>query len=230
MTTPTTLYEYQKRRRDRLKAEGTCVDCGQKPAVRKSRCEEHAAKHDTLVKARRLRLLAEGICTGCGREPSRETCEWCDRCFARQQGGYRRRYRARLKSGLCVECGKGPPEGGRLRCQGCLKKHRDLAKKYPEKYQHDRAVRKLRYEQSVEAGKCPLCGEEAADGAVYCDWHAAYDRGRARRMIRRRMGEGQCIRCGGPAVTSTRCQVCRDYVNAKAREATARKRAGKNGA
>lgn len=77
----------------------------------------------------------------------------------------RKRKERRKAEGVCVECGKRPPKEGRIRCEICLRKHRERMRDYYRRKGHKPRV--LFYDHD----KCWICGDESLPDKRVCAKH-----------------------------------------------------------
>jgi len=100
--------EEAKKRRDRARAEGKCLQCCKRPKMQgRSRCEEcydkYVAKSPEEAKKRRERreqAVTEGYCYTCCIRPVKSGCRYCDLCV----DSTTRQKRAENDYEWCDEC------------------------------------------------------------------------------------------------------------------------------
>ncbi len=235
---------YNQQRRERLKAAGLCVTCGQEPAspgrtdgdiCRERRRGYHAKS--TAFQDRYARLKAAGLCVNCGKADA--TCGvMCEPCAdkARRQkreSKYRtNRYQTLKIQGLCVICAKAPTTDGRVSCRPCTKRATDKQRDsgYTARYTRHRR------EQARAAGLCGVCWKVPAEkGQAMClrcrevlkGWRKKTEQGK--KQYQRLRAEGRCTSCykviTERSSAKNQCQPCHDRYHDQAIERGRRKRA-----
>jgi len=131
----------EKERRDKRRAEGLCVRCGEPLGDDKHvQCEKCRAR-DRELKRRQSQYYIrkeKGMCVSCGARAARAGKVLCSRCAmrsrnyskARDPGWAKQRAmrEARKAAGLCVDCGK--PSEGLARCSRCREMRHESVLKY----------------------------------------------------------------------------------------------------
>ena len=134
-----------KERRERLKEQGLCYECGRVPArPGKLQCADCAKRSNASFRRNR----EKGLCERCGKVPPRDGRLTCAECAKTQNEVRRRANQKRKKCGLCTACGQAPPRLGMYVCLACAEKSKERKQTYK-----DRAY------QAYGGYVCRCCGE-----------------------------------------------------------------------
>ena len=123
-------------RQVRLRKQGLCLICGQRPLVTGTRCSVCRDKQYARIEKRAQRLRAAGLCAHCGKRRTRNRSK-CRHCQQRENQRSRECAAQRLAQGLCQHCGQRPVQADRKCCATCLEKER-LADR--QKYRRDHGL------------------------------------------------------------------------------------------
>lgn len=137
----------EKRRADRLRAEGRCSRCGAPMGddthATCEKCRQYSQKYTDKGNERLKSIYHDrknhGLCVRCGSGWVHAGRSLCPKCLelCRQENkrydpdGQKRRERIarRRAEGLCIDCGK-PAAEGYTRCGKCMSSRRDSTRKY----------------------------------------------------------------------------------------------------
>lgn len=99
--------------------------------------------------------------------------------------------------GLCRRCGKGKASSGYVKCSKCLAEVR--------------AIKKLKYHNSILQGLCPKCGKELDSKRKNCLSCRQKATQKAIDKRNRRRANGECTKCGQSIDYGVVCDSCRNY-------------------
>lgn len=118
-------------RQERYRREGRCIGCGsvdERTERGKCYCQVcHARQIKCQVQRQESRRSME-LCILCGK-PARDEGVLCVDCARRNTENAAVRYAELRRKGLCVTCGKNPARPGRIRCEACAEKQREMNRK-----------------------------------------------------------------------------------------------------
>ena len=136
--------EWAKKKREKCKEQGICVDCCCRPSQNgKCKCDicaERNRKNTALLKEKRK---DQGKCLKCGCDIQTNT-KWCDLCKKEQREIGKLLRNNRKENNLCVKCGKSKP----CNCSATMKEIRENFRK---------------------EGKCIYCGTINDNNNSACD-------------------------------------------------------------
>lgn len=125
--------------------------------------------------------------------------------------------------GVCARCHRERAATGFTMCPECLERERKRKSKHPPYTAEQRDKRRLRKQDRVKRGECPLCGKPAKVGTLCLECYAK----RRNRYQPKYKPDGECLRCHEPALEGKKlCRTCYDK-SCKALE-IARAARGKN--
>lgn len=214
---------YDKAHRERLKAEGRCVICGNPlENLNYTECENCKEKKKIDNKARYERLKTKGVCVCCGKPLDTNTLK-CKACKVKTAERNKENYEALKRMKICPHCGKNEIYEGENICLECLQKARDwrAKNKDSQEYKQKKSKQdKKRYEERKAAGLCPICGKrKPTNGKVACEVCGKKRAADNRRRAREKSGDylerseradyGMCYVCGKPLDREGRmCEEC----------------------
>lgn len=148
---------------------------------------------------------AAGLCPNCGCEREDKDRILCRFCRAKHSALAKERTVWLKSKGYCDRCGQEKALPGRTKCAACAEATRRgtsiwyeaLSPERKEQYraqcgERTSALRRRR----AEAGLCPRCGGEPAEGRIYCAACSARWRTQAAARYARYRAQGLCPRCG----------------------------------
>lgn len=143
------LDSLQKKRKDRLRREGRCIDCGKdKGGDDTVHCRSCL---DALSSARRKKIKERK----CNVDGCPNTCwtrsNYCQEHLAEWRKSRKNTHEIRLERGLCASCGERPRDNTKWQCRDCSesinRNHRKRRRKGKELV------------LNLYGGKCTCCGE-----------------------------------------------------------------------
>jgi len=169
-----------KKRRDRLRAAGLCIECGRNEIYTpKSVCRcwgclfNHRGENLERAKALYESRLNKSVCVMCG-DAGLVSKTKCKTCHEKTKLGLSQRRQGFLDRGLCGACGAHALVKGKRHCEICLSKAKRARKKKNEK------------------GLCHDCGTQC--NASRCDECKTKHSGRAQEL-KMRVYEGYGCAC-----------------------------------
>ena len=171
--------EYVKQWKDKRKASGLCVGCGQPLDRDGSYCTKCRGIINKTTRERRQWYLSHKICPRCGKNDLMGDETVCPECRARNTNNVlikRNRseyntyhnewskitYQNRKKQGMCTRCGKRKATEGMSTCASC--RVRDNETRTVRVGTHDRSER-------AENGICYFCDNPVKKGYKVCEKH-----------------------------------------------------------
>ena len=173
---------YKKRFLENRKANGLCIDCGNKLDRDGVRCVKCNEKHNEETNCERKWYKDNGICPRCRKNTLFGDENMCPECSAsmyitnlrtkerlgKEHCNYmhkewaKKEYKRRSENGICTRCGKRNAMVPYKMCGICIEKDRKRKRiKYKESDRSDR------YKQ----GLCYFCDNQVKDGYKVCEKH-----------------------------------------------------------
>lgn len=141
-----------KERYYRLKAQGICVSCGQRPAFGHYTLCEVCLERDALWRIAHTDRVSQ----------TKEYKRQAAKKFAD----------ARKAAGRCVRCGR-PAVDGQTQCAWCAARNRERVKQYNRNRRNSYGEPGELFRDRIAAGACMYCGRPAVEGYAFCPDHLA---------------------------------------------------------
>ena len=171
--------EYVKQWKDKRKASGLCVGCGQPLDRDGSYCTKCRGIINKTTRERRQWYLSHKICPRCGKNDLMGDETICPECRAKGTNNTLKKrnrdtynsyhnewakstYKKRKEAGVCTRCGKRKATEGYTTCAMCREK--DNASRRARNGVSDRSER-------IDKGICYFCNNPVKTGYKVCEKH-----------------------------------------------------------